>query len=147
MKAEQRHFAGVLAMKPPAPFSCEFSASGVSTCVRPGGQVTTSAPRGATVVTPDQAKLAGEMDRAAWVHGPFQRLGGNGPASSQGHSGSIGSRCEVELVASVVDVFLTSSLLVPGYAARGSHVRHADLRHLMWPKGGCVHRAQRGERA
>lgn len=82
--------------------------------------------------TPDQTPWVGEMDRANLVHGPSQRLGGNGPAFCQGHSQSIGIRCEKPSLTALVDVRETSIPLGWWRFRAGRIVRHSALGRLVW---------------
>lgn len=96
-------------------------------------------------VPPDQARCAVEMDRAALVHGPFQRLGGNGPAFCQVHSQSIGIRCDTTPLAAVVDV---GEAATPSLWPRSREPRSEAMTpwwQMAWPKCGRVYLTQRGK--
>ena len=93
--------------------------------------------------TPDQAPWAGEMDRANLVHGPFQRLGNNGPAFCQGHSQSIEIRCDETPLAAVIDVAETSIPSLWSRPVEGSAVSHEAHGQMAWPKCGCVYFTRR----
>jgi hypothetical protein len=90
--------------------AAEDSVYGVATASWKVSGHVAATPASGEEPTPDQALWADEMDRAALVHGPFQRLGGNGPALSWGHSQSIGIRCDTTLFAEVADGNETSIL-------------------------------------
>lgn len=118
--------------------AAEGSVYGVATASETVSGQVAAAPDSGAEPTPDQAPWAGEMDRAALVHGPFQRLGSNGPAFSWGHSQSIGIRCDTTPLAEAVDVGETS----PHPSWRRSILKSAVSHDASWQRAGVLVRSR-----
>lgn len=111
----------------------EDSVYGVATASETVSGHVAAAPDSGAEPTPDQARWAGGMDRAALVHGPFQRLGSNGPGWSMGHSlRSIGVRCDKPSLTALVDVGETSIPQCWWRSLAADRMCHADLRRFTW---------------